>query len=63
MDRANARIRSRVRAVTCAVHGQTFAVSFRGLEIGVFDEACCKDGIDQALEHAVEEALRDARRS
>lgn len=62
MDRANARIQSRVRTVTCPVHRQTFAVSVRGLEIGVFAKVCCRAGIDQALEQAVEEALR-ARRS
>ncbi len=60
MTRANTRIRTRVRTVTCPIHRRTFAVSVRGLEIGVLDEACCKDGIERALEHAVEQALRSA---
>ncbi len=56
--RANDQIRSRVRSVTCRIHGRTFPVSVRDLEIGVEGEPCCKDGIDQALERAVEDALR-----
>jgi hypothetical protein len=56
--RANNQIRMRVRTVTCRVHGQTFPVRVRDLRIGVEGEPCCKDGIDQALERAVEDALR-----
>jgi hypothetical protein len=56
--RANNQIRMRVRTVTCRVHEQTFPVRVRDLRIGVEGEPCCKDGIDQALERAVEDALR-----
>ena len=58
MARANTQIRWRVRTVTCLIHGRTFPVSVHDLRIGVDDEVCCKDGIDQALERAVEDALR-----
>jgi hypothetical protein len=48
----------RVRTVTCRIHGKTFPVTVHDLRIGVEGERCCKDGIDQALERAVEDALR-----
>jgi hypothetical protein len=56
--RANTQIRMRVRTVTCRIHGKTFPVTVHDLRIGVEGERCCKDGIDQALERAVEDALR-----
>ena len=56
--RANNQIRSRIRTVTCPIHGRTFPVRVRNLQIGVEAESCCKDGIDKALERAVEDALR-----
>ena len=56
--RANDQIRRRVRTVTCRIHGRTFPVSVRDLQIGVEGEPCCREGIDQALERAVEDALR-----
>ena len=56
--RANDQIRVRVRSVTCRTHGRTFPVNVHDLQIGVEGEPCCKDGIDQALERAVEDALR-----
>jgi hypothetical protein len=56
--RANNQIRSRVRTVTCLIHGRTFPVRVHDLQIGVEGETCCKDGIDQAIERAVEDALR-----
>jgi hypothetical protein len=56
--RTNTQIRKRVRTITCPIHGRTFPVSVRDLQIGIEDEPCCKDGIDKALERAVEDALR-----
>ena len=56
--RANDQIRRRVRTVTCLIHGKTFPVRVRDLQIGVDGDPCCKGGIDKALERAVEDALR-----
>ena len=56
--RTNTQIRRRVQTVTCPIHGKTFPVSIRDLQIGVENDPCCKDGIDKALEWAVEDALR-----
>jgi hypothetical protein len=57
MNNVMRQIQSRVRAVTCPVHGKTFPVTMRGSGLEV-NEPCCEDGVEKAIEAAVEKALR-----
>ena len=57
MSQVMQQIRSRVRTVTCPVHGKTFTVTMRGSGLEV-DEPCCEDGVEKAIEKAVQRALQ-----